>query len=259
MNKGKLFLVGMPIGNWEDMSVRAYNYIKNAKNIVIEREEAFREIWPALNLDRSDANIISIEFESNEGEPTGIPYELHNAGKILDLLNNGEDVFVVSDEGMPGVADPGAHIVAEAIKAGVEITATPGPSVVIAAVSVTGTMHNFTFDSFLPFEREDKREFLKQRAGLATPLVLVLRTVKNTDGPNPVSIFSNEIPEFLEDACEIFGSNRHAALCYNLTRKDEKVVRGTLKYLKDYFATEEKNLRDQITVVIDKKFGSMAI
>ena len=58
MKYGKLFLVGLPVGNWEDMSVRSYKYIKNAKNIVIEREEAFEKIWPQLGMEKPSINFL---------------------------------------------------------------------------------------------------------------------------------------------------------------------------------------------------------
>lgn len=259
MNKGKLYLVGLPIGNWDDLSLRVKDYIANAKNLVIEREEAFEHVWQHVGKPREDANIISIEFQSVAGEPTGIPYELHNMEKILSLLNNGEDVYVISDEGMPGIADPGSHIVGRAIRDGIKVTSTPGPSVAIAAVAVTGTMHNFTFDSFLPYERKDKIAFMKMRENLHTPLVLVLRNMAHAANPGEPLIFNNEIPEFLEDAVNVFGANRHAALCYNLTKHNERVVRGTMQYLKEYFSNTERNQWDQITVVIDSKNGNMPI
>ena len=154
MSKGKVYLVGLPIGNDGDLAPRAIQYITHAKNIVIEREEAFEHIWPRLGIPKPTANMISIEYDSDGGEP-GFAYELENSNKIMELLENGEDVYIVSDEGMPGIADPGEFIVRAAIKRGIEITATPGPSVAIAAVAVAGCMHNFTFDSFLPFEDEE--------------------------------------------------------------------------------------------------------
>ena len=105
MTKGKVYLVGLPIGNDGDLSPRALEYITTAKNIVIEREEAFQEVWPRLGISRPNANIISIEYDSDGGEP-GFAYELENSNKIMELLENGEDVYIVSDEGMPGIADP---------------------------------------------------------------------------------------------------------------------------------------------------------
>jgi len=258
MQPGKLFLVGLPVGNWEDMSVRAYRYIKNAKNIVIEREEAFENIWPALGMEKPNVNIVSIEMDSNGGEP-GVAYELKNMPVIIELLKSGEDVYLISDDGMPGVADPGALIVSEAIKEGIEITSTPGPSVAIAAVAVTGTMHNFSFESFLPFTKTDRIKFLTERKHMLSPMVLVLRNVKRNEIDGLPPVFHEEIPDFLSEAVEIFGEHRHAALCYNLTMPTEKIVRGTLRYLKEYFDITERNTQDLISIVIDKPHGNMAI
>ena len=255
MKKGKIYLVGLPIGNDGDLSPRAIEYITTAKNIVIEREEAFEHIWPRLGIPRPTANMISIEYDSDGGEP-GFAYELENSNKILELLENGEDVYIVSDEGMPGVADPGEFIVRAAIKRGFEITATPGPSVAIAAVAVAGCMHNFTFDSFLPFEDQEIESFIIGRKSLATPLVLVLRNLRrNPNGFGP-PVFHDEIPRFLEKAERIMGKDRQAVLCYNLTTNQERVIRGTLEYLKKYFDETPRD-ESQITIVIDSPNGKL--
>jgi 16S rRNA (cytidine1402-2'-O)-methyltransferase len=255
MNKGKLYLVGMPIGNWEDMSVRAYKYIKNAKNIVIEREEAFENIWPALGMQRPDVNIISIEMDSNGGE-AGKSYELENMDKIIALLESGEDVYVISDDGMPGIADPGELITKTAIANGFEVTATPGPSVAIAAVAVAGCMHNFSFESFLPFTKEDRMKYLLERRHLHAPMVFVLRNLQRSKDGKPN--YHTEIPEFLSEALGILGAERKAVLCYNLTKPNEKVVRGTLLELKKYF-DETPREPDLISIVIDTINGSFNV
>lgn len=250
MKYGKLFLIGLPVGNWEDMSVRSYKYIKNAKNIVIEREEAFEKIWPQLGMEKPSINTISIEYDSDGGEP-GEAYELHNMEKILQLLKNGEDVYLISDEGMPGVADPGARIVKRCILEGIEVTSTPGPSVVMAAVAVTGTMHNFIFESFLPFIKEERLLFLEERKDYRYPMVLMLRNAKRGQE------FHDEIPNFLEEAISILGKTRKASLCYNLTMDNEKVVHDTLDGLRLYFNNEPRNILDQICIVIDGKYNTM--
>jgi 16S rRNA (cytidine1402-2'-O)-methyltransferase len=255
MKKGKLYLVGLPVGNWEDMSVRAYKYIKSAKNIVIEREEAFASIWPALGMERPDVNIISIEMDSNGGEP-GKSYELENMDKILALLEAGEDVYLISDDGMPGVADPGELITKNAIANGFEVTATPGPSVAIAAVAVAGCMHNFSFESFLPFTKEDRIKYLLERRHMHSPMVFVLRNLQRSEDGNPN--YHPEIPEFLSEAVDVLGADRKAVLCYNLTKPNERVVRGTMTELKKYF-DETPREPDLITIVIDTANGSLNV
>jgi 16S rRNA (cytidine1402-2'-O)-methyltransferase len=254
MKKGKLYLVGLPVGNWEDMPPRALRYIKTAKNIVMESEEAFEMIWPSLGIEKPNANFITIEMVSTGGEP-GKSYELDNMQKILDLLEAGEDVHLISDDGMPGVADPGELITKQAIANGIEITATPGPSVALAAVAVAGCMHNFTFESFLPFEKDERIKYISQRKYLHAPMVFVLRNTKRSFN-NQVA-YSDEIPEFLAEAAEVLGENRKAVLCYNLTKENEKVIRGTLKELHEYFTTTPRE-PDLITIVIDTQGGSFS-
>ena len=252
MKKGKLYLVGLPVGNWEDMPPRALRYIKTAKNIVMESEEAFEQIWPSLGIDKPDANFITIEMVSIGGEP-GKSYELENMDKILELLSNGEDVHLISDDGMPGVADPGELITKQAIANGFEVTATPGPSVALAAVAVAGCMHNFTFESFLPFTKEERIKYIFERRHLHAPMVFVLRNLMRNVDDKPA--YHHEIPEFLGEAVEVLGANRKAVLCYNLTKENEKVIRGTLQELKEYFDKSPRQ-PDLITIVIDTMGGS---
>lgn len=186
------------------------------------------------------------------GEP-GKSYELENMGKILELLQNGEDVHLISDDGMPGVADPGELITKQAIANGFEVTATPGPSVALAAVAVAGCMHNFTFESFLPFTKEERVKYIDQRKYLHAPMVFVLRNLMRSQDNQPA--YHHEIPEFLGEAVEVLGANRKAVLCYNLTKENERVVRGTLQELKKYF-DETPREPDLITIVIDTAGGS---
>lgn len=255
MKKGNLYLVGLHIGNLDDVSPRSFNYIKNAKNIVIEREEAFDGIWESLGIDSSGYNIISIEYASNGGEP-GISYEKIYMQKVVDLLNNGEDVYVIADEGMPGVADPGAMLVAEAIKNGIVVKSTPGPSVAIAAAAVTGTMHNFSFESFLPFVSQQRKQFLEDRKHNMYPMIIVLRNeIRDPEGRG--ILFGDEIPQFLQECIDVLGHKRYAALCYDLTMPQEKVISGTLEYLQKYF-NEAPRERALITIVIDAQSGKMA-
>ncbi len=248
MQKGKLYLVGLPVGNWEDMPPRALRYIKEAKNIVIEREEAFENIWPALGMQKPDVNIISIEMQSRGGEP-GKAYELENIDKIISLLRSGEDVYVISDDGMPGVADPGQFITREAIRNGFDVTATPGPSAVLAAVSVAGCQHNFSFESFLPYTKQERIEYIRNRKTYHSPLVFMLRNLTSNEDNTPA--FHPEIPEFLKEALEILG-DRQATLCYNLTKENEKVIRGKLSYIKEYFDSTPRS-EDLIMIVINSQ------
>lgn len=257
MNKGKLYLVGLHIGNIEDVSNRTLRYIKESKNLVIEREEAFERSWPSLFKEKPEANVISIEVVCENGKNIDIK-EREKTNSIIEILNNGEDVYMISDEGMPGAADPGNHIIRAAIENKIQIIATPGPSIIVAAAAVTGVIHNFSFESFLPPDKDQRKIWLERRKNNMYPMIIVLRSMSN-DFINGVPQLSNEIPELFEDAINIFGPERNAALCFNLTMSDEFVVRGKLPYLKDWFARYNRKHGDQFTIVIDSKNSRMAI
>lgn len=243
MTFGKLFVVGVPIGNFEDMPPRSLNYIKIAKNVVAESPNSFIRMCEILNIDYLQKNIISIHFDSDGTKP-GKMNELENMTKIIEILKSGEDVYLVADEGMPGIADPGSNIVKECIKNNIEISSTPGPSVVIAAAVATGVMHNFILESFLPFTRQDKKLFLNNKKNHEYPMIIMLRNEKSE------TEFNNEIPEFLEDASLILGENKQASLCYNLTYPEELVIHGTIKELFEYFLSNKRNIKDKICIVI---------
>lgn len=258
MKKGNLYLVGLHIGNVEDVSNRTLRYIEEAKNIVIEREEAFRKNWPAMLLkNKADTNIISIETTNEENIPIDIK-ERQKTNEIIKLLTSGEDVYMISDEGMPGAADPGMHIIRAAIENKIQIVTTPGPSIIVAAAAVTGVIHNFSFESFLPTDKDERKIWLDQRKNNMYPMIIVLRNMSHNliDG---FPQFSNEIPELFEDAITIFGAERNAALCFNLTKNTEFVVRGKLSYLSDWFEKHDRKHGDQITIVIDSRNSRMAI
>lgn len=257
MNKGKLYLVGLHIGNVEDVSSRTLRYIKESKNLVIEREEAFEQNWPSLFKEKPEANIISIEVVCKDGTPIDTK-ERETTSSVIEILNNGEDVYMISDEGMPGAADPGMHIIRAAIENKIQIIATPGPSIIVAAAAVTGVIHNFSFESFLPINKDQRKIWLDQRKNNMYPMIIVLRNMSD-QLINGVPQFSNEIPELFEDAVSIIGAERNAALCFNLTKNTEFVVRGKLSYLKNWFEKHDRKHGDQITIVIDSRNSRMAI
>ena len=243
MKFGKLFLVGLPVGNWEDMPPRSKKYIQSAKNVVVENLDTFINICNLFDIEHFNKNIISIRYESDGTKP-GKPYEIENTEKIITLLKSSEDVYVISDEGMPGIADPGSWLVKECIKNKIQISATPGPSVVVAAAAVSGVMHNFILESFLPFEKEKRIIWLKNKKNHEYPMIVMLRNAKNNNE------FNNEIPEFLQESCLILGENKIASLCYNLTKEKEFVLHGTMKELYDYFISTDRDISDQICMVI---------
>jgi 16S rRNA (cytidine1402-2'-O)-methyltransferase len=246
-NFGKLYIIGLPIGNWEDISVRALNHLKIAKNIVMESQVGLNRIFDNLGITKNNINFISMQITSVNGS-AGFSNEVANLSLIIDLLKSGQDVYIISDEGMPGFADPGELIVKTVIQNGIDLKVIPGPTAAMIAIAMTGCSSNFTFESFPPEGREERRKFLLEKKFLHAPMVFVLRNRVVSENGTPQ--FHPEIPDLLLDAYEILGEDRHAALCYNLTKDNEKIVRGTFLELHKYF-TERFREDDQISIVID--------
>ena len=117
---GKLYVIGLPIGNWDDISIRALNHLKIAKNIVMETENNLNQIFNNLNIVKDNINFISMQIVSFNGTP-GFSNEIANLSLIIDLLKSGEDVYLISDEGMPGFADPGELIIKTATKNNIDV------------------------------------------------------------------------------------------------------------------------------------------
>lgn len=246
-SSGKLYIVGLPIGNWEDISIRALNHLKIAKNIVMESSNGLDRILSNLSIERNDINFISMQITSTNGN-TGFSNEVENITMIMDLIKSGEDVYVISDEGMPGFADPGELIVKTAINDNIEVKVIPGPTVATVAIALTGCSSNFTFESFPPETKNERRQFLEDKKFIHAPMVFVLRNrVMSKEG---VPTFHPEIPELLLDCHDILGPERHGALCYNLTMDNEKIVRGKFLELYKYFNSLPRQ-DDQISIVID--------
>lgn len=164
----KLFMVGTPIGNPEDMSVRSLNYIKEAKNIVAENPEDFKRFLESLNIDKTGANIMYAHtWPDHIGEEPLIR-------NVLELLTSGEDVYVICDAGMPGVADPGESIAQECIKRGIQIISTPGPSVIIASAVSAGISNAFLFGGFLPKEKDMRLKNLQAYRVSPVPYIFLI-------------------------------------------------------------------------------------
>lgn len=244
---GTLYVVGLPIGNWDDISIRALNHLKLAKNIVMESENGLKQIFDNLNIVKDNINFISMQIASFNGSP-GFSNEIQNLSLIINLLKSGEDVYLISDEGMPGFADPGELIIKTAIKNNIEVKIIPGPTVATVAIALTGCSSKFTFESFPPEDKQERRKFLQDNKFIQSPMVFVLRNrVGLEDGS---STFHEEIPEMLKDAHEILGPERQGMLGYNLTQDNEKIIYGTFLELYEYF-TKQFRKDDKISMVID--------
>ncbi|MDR7470637.1 MAG: 16S rRNA (cytidine(1402)-2'-O)-methyltransferase [Armatimonadota bacterium] len=219
---GTLYVVGTPIGNLEDVTLRALRVLGAVDVIACEDTRHTRTLLQRHGITRP---LVSYH-EHNERE---------RAPQLVRRLLAGEDVALVSDAGMPGISDPGFHLVTQAVAAGVAVIPVPGPSAVTAALSVAGLpAERFLFLGFLPRARKARQRTLREVAGIPATLVFF-------EAPHRVH-------ETLADAAAVLGPRR-AALVREATKVHEEVLRGPLPDLACRIA--ERRLRGEITLVVE--------
>lgn len=220
----KLIVAATPLGNFRDASERLREAIKETRFIVVEDSRKFSRLCSDLGIE-SKAKILTF-FEGNEKDRLA---ELERA------LVEFPEVLLLTDAGMPGISDPGYRAVSLAISKGIDVNVIPGPSAVTTALVLSGLPSDrFTFEGFLS-RKDGGRE--QEMAALAQEE----RTMVFFEAPH-------RIEEFLNDAVKIFGGERKAAVCREMTKTYEEVKRGTLFELTEWTASKE--MLGEITVVI---------
>ncbi|HEX2685885.1 MAG TPA: 16S rRNA (cytidine(1402)-2'-O)-methyltransferase [Kofleriaceae bacterium] len=225
---GTLFIVGTPIGNLEDLSLRAARILREADVVAAEDTRAARLLLAhvdAMGPRNRERTVVSY-FEGNEAERTR---------ELVEALRDGRRVAVISEAGMPGVSDPGWYAIAAAITAGARVEVVPGPSAALAALIGSG----------LPAERFAFLGFPPREPGARRQLLGTLRT-------DPATMIFYEAPDrvaaTLADAAAAFGADRPASLGRELTKLHEEHVRGTVGALAARYA--EAPPRGECTLVI---------
>ncbi|MGB7972703.1 MAG: 16S rRNA (cytidine(1402)-2'-O)-methyltransferase [Candidatus Deferrimicrobiaceae bacterium] len=222
MSTGTLYIVATPLGNLEDITLRAIRILKEASVIACEDTRRTVKI-----LNRYEIRTPLFIFHE---------YNKVRAGaSILRRLRDGDSVALVSDAGTPAISDPGYELVREAIGAGVPIEVVPGPSALVAALVVSGLpTDHFTFEGFLPARREKRR---KAMLGLTAGT----RTMIFYESPQ-------RLAAFLHEAAEIFG-DRQACVVRELTKVHEEILRGSLSEL-DAEISGRGSVLGEVTIVI---------
>jgi 16S rRNA (cytidine1402-2'-O)-methyltransferase len=219
-----LTLAATPLGNPGDASPRLKEAIASAEVIAAEDSRRFHRLAADLGVTFT-AKVISF-FDGNETARTE---------EVLALLQSGKKVLVVSDAGMPTISDPGFRLTRDAIALGIDVVVIPGPSAPTMALALSGlATDRFTFEGFLP------RSSGARLAHLET-LRFEERTMVLFEAPH-------RITESLKDAAQIFGSDRQAAICREMTKTYEETVRGSLQEL--ILWSESKEILGEITVVL---------
>lgn len=199
--KGLLYIVATPIGNLEDITLRALRVLKEVDLIAAEDTRHTKKLLTHYN--------ISKPMVSYWG-----PKEKTRAEEVLSHLEQGRAVALVTDAGTPGISDPGTEIVQRAAEKGHTVVAVPGPSALAAAISVSGFKGDFYFAGFLPSNPSHRRKKLDELKFVKANLVIY-------ESPH-------RILQSLEDMIDVLGS-RHAVLCHELTKFHESIIRGTLE------------------------------
>ena len=221
---GRLILLGAPLGNPADASARFREVLTTAD--VVAAEDTRRLTRLARDLDITVPGRIVSYFEGNEERRTP---------ELADVLTAGYVVALVTDGGMPSVSDPGYRLVRAALDAGVPVTAAPGPSAVTTALALSGLPSDrFCFEGFLPRSPGARRSRLRALAAEERTLVLF-------EAPH-------RIAPALADLAAAFGPDRPAALCRELTKTYEEVLRRPLGELAEWAAEGEP--RGEITLVV---------
>jgi 16S rRNA (cytidine1402-2'-O)-methyltransferase len=224
MNTARLYIVATPIGNLEDITLRALKVLGSVEVVAAEDTRHSR----ALLAHHGIENRLTSLHEHNEEK---------QSSQLLERLEQGESVALISDAGTPLVSDPGYRLVTLAAQAGVEIVTVPGASAVTAALSVSGLpTDRFAFEGFLPAKGAARRKRLNSLAGEERTLVFYES--------------SHRIEDCLADMTAILGEVRPAAVCRELTKRFETVLRGSLFELRDRVASDPDQRRGEFVVVV---------
>ena len=221
---GTLYIVSTPIGNLEDMTIRAVRVLKEVSLIAAEDTRRTGLLLKHFDIQTP----LTSFFEGNEQKKGDF---------ILSKLTGGDSIALVSDAGTPGISDPGFRLIQKAIEEKIPIVPIPGPSAVIAALSVAGLPTDaFLFRGFLPHKSKKRRDLLQELEGLRETLVFY-------ESPYRIS-------GTLQDILDILG-DREVVLARELTKAYEEILRGKVSQIRAHIG--ERKLKGEITLVIQGK------
>ena len=219
--KGRLFLVGTPIGNLEDISERALATLRQVQLVACEDTRRTRILLDRFGIPTPTTSLPAFD-------------EARRAPRLLERLEAGDDVVLVTDAGMPGISDPGEALVRMALERGVEVVPIPGPTAALTALAASGLpTGRFAFFGFLPRKGKARERALEEMAAFSGSLILY-------ESPR-------RLRETLEDLREALG-DRRACVARELTKLHEELVRGNLSELAAHFSGE---VLGEITVVVE--------
>ena len=221
MQKGILYIVSTPIGNLEDITLRAIRILKEVRLIGAEDTRRTKILLDAYGI---DTPLTSLHDRN----------ELKKSVHLIARLNEGMDIAYVSDAGTPGISDPGYIFVKQAISESIRVVPVPGPVAAIAALNVSGLpMDSFVFFAFLPSRHGKRRQMLESIKEESKTMVFY-------ESPN-------RLVAALQDINEILG-DRQIAVSRELTKIYEETLRGTASEISE--SVQGKKIKGEITLVI---------
>ena len=229
----KLTIVGLPIGNIEDISERALKVLSKTKFIVCEDTRMFSNLWSKLIfVGKVEKLAVRLKFVNDFNEYRVLP-------SLLQEMNLLDEAVLVSDAGMPLISDPGYKLVHEGLRMGWEVSVVPGPTAESASLAISGLpTDKYMFLGFLP-KKEGKRMEL-------------LRNVKNMAAMVSFSVVIYEstvrLDKILSSILDIFGEEARLSLAIDLTKVSEKVFRGNVVEIMEM--VKSKKLKGEATLVL---------
>lgn len=225
MEKARLHVVATPIGNLDDISLRALEVLRTAEVVAAEDTRHSRQLLARHGIERS---LVALHEHNEDAQ----------APRLIERLLNGESVALISDAGTPLVSDPGFRLVRLAVENGIEVVAVPGASAVTAALSVSGlATDRFAFEGFLPAKGSARLNRLESLGREPRTLVFFES--------------SHRIRDCLADMGRAFGGTRRGALCRELTKRFETVLRGTLREIQETVESDPDQRKGEFVLVIE--------
>ena len=222
---GILYIIGTPIGNMEDITLRQLDTLGSVDFICAEDTRVSLKL---LNRYEIKKQLVSFHEHSSKAD----------AQHIIDRIMNGENCGIVTDAGMPCISDPGEVLVKMCAENGIEVKVVPGPSAVVSAVAVSGlSTRRFTFEGFLPVPKKERAERLELLRNETAVMVFY-------EAPH-------KLKTTLADLADFFGGERRISLCRELTKIHEEVLRMTLADAVEYYSEHEP--KGEFVLVLEGK------
>ena len=204
MEIGKLFIVAIPIGNPDDITLRAIKTLQEVEVIICEELKPARRFLKRHELQKKELLQINEHNEKEESEAV-----------LIRMLQNGESMALISDCGTPVFSDPGHFLVKTAVEFGIPVVPIPGPSSLMTALSVLEFQPTeFVYGGFLSRDSKERTKEMTRLRDMQMPVILM-------DTPY-------RLTAVLQDAGKVFGKGRSATLACSLTQPDERIYRGRI-------------------------------